>query len=131
MKYLLMLLLFAGICQGQDKEYQEFVKKWQDKVAKQRYVKLLDQYQGVLNEYCRIELHDTTRFTDRPITRQDLIDYFQECYNDSTTKEIHLRSVNGFCEGRNGVCSRESHHKMVVIHKDPTFTGFKEWLEKR
>jgi hypothetical protein len=70
----------------------------------------------------------------RPITRQDLFDYFQECKNDSTMK------INWVGRGRvfiqKGYPLDEYDFAYIepettyVHHKKPTFQGFKEWLEK-
>ena len=75
---------------------------------------------------------DTLRPTNpqQPITLQDLIDYQEYCYNDSTVsweyqfEEIDKGSGVGFT-------NYNKPKKRVVRHKMPTFNGFIEWLKNK
>lgn len=56
-----------------------------------------------------------------PITIQDLLDYERECYADSSAEYLYF--YNGLGERKKFATD--------VRRKDPTFTGFIEWLKKR
>lgn len=60
--------------------------------------------------------YDILHPRERVITVGDVLDYAEEVYNDST-EDSYLRVLDG----------------VVIIyfrHPEPTFKGFKEWLEK-
>jgi hypothetical protein len=121
-----MLFLFAGICQGQETIGR--IKSMKVITTNDGYYIYLDTINSEIGESpgdMTIKVYDDT-IDSRPIIRQDLIDYFQECKNDSTFvvnistwRESTL--IKGFTVIRD----------TVWIHNDPTFIGWWEWMEKR
>jgi hypothetical protein len=66
------------------------------------------------------------------ITLQDLIDYQEYCYNDSTTewKTIYGTVTEKINEHVSFV-SDDIDYRKVTIHRTPTFNGFIEWLKNK
>lgn len=83
-----------------------------------------------------IRILETTVSRDtRPITRQDLFDYFQECYKDSSAITLEgrysFKQEGVSADGRNNPIGHfEYETDTLWIHKELTLQGFKEWLEK-
>jgi hypothetical protein len=71
--------------------------------------------------------------TTSPITRQDLIDYFQECYNDSsaiTIERFIFDTTKTKQKGYQWDYVIQKIDTLWIEHKDPTFPGFIKWMEK-
>ncbi len=68
------------------------------------------------------------------ITVKDILEYAEECYNDSTEDYYHL--TNAFpCVSYMtdyGSCYNAGHRDSIYFrHPTPTFPGFIEWFGKR
>ena len=67
-----------------------------------------------------------------PITVQNLIDYQQYCYRDSTRVRRHKKYFRGKCYDFGGECENPSHYEFVWLPKEePTFSGFIVWIRKK
>ncbi len=58
--------------------------------------------------------------------------YKQECYADSTLKRTHVGGVGwgDYCL-MDWECLVSHHWKQIWHHRQPTFTGFMDWIEKQ
>ncbi len=123
MKYLLMLLLFAGICQGQEKDcipiYYDSTKY---EIGESPGNGTIGIYDNRKENIGKVQSIWQRPLDTRPITRQDLIDYFQECTPEWRLNKLIKDSV--------WILPIRTDWK-EVLYKEPTFTGFKEWMEKR
>jgi hypothetical protein len=74
---------------------------------------------GMKNDSCDVSV----------ITARDLSQYVNECWNDSTATQVG----EGACTMLpvNPPIIKFERYRTVWIHKEPTLTGFKEWLIKR
>lgn len=76
---------------------------------------------------------------DAFVSKQDLFEYSEECYNDSTNTHVHGLKWNDSCVEQRGnlasgywfkiVCKLPSHFE--YLHRIPTFEGFIEWLRRK
>lgn len=76
-----------------------------------------------------------------PIIRMsDLLQYQTECYNDSMQVTRHINTSMSCMymltgdedTDRHAKCLQEWHKDIQVwIHREPTFTGFIEWLKRK
>lgn len=70
------------------------------------------------------------------LTVEKLLQYAEECWNDSTAKETHrvLSNEDYTCTfiGKGSTrCIHESHWLRQYIHRKPTFENFLEWLRNK
>lgn len=73
----------------------------------------------------------TGQYHELPSLEEKLIQYADECYNDSTKYCSYLVCDNGCIEIP---CDYEhpayEYCKKKYIHREPTFSGFIQWLKK-
>ena len=64
-----------------------------------------------------------------PIVLQIMIEYKEDCYNDST------KQINGYgqvtCYPMNPPIYKYEFYDTVYVHKTPTFDGFLQWFSKK
>lgn len=68
-----------------------------------------------------------------------IVEYEQECYNDSSLQHTHTPRWNDRCLARRGdmargywfeiVCDDSSHYSYV--HREPDFEGFREFVKRK
>ena len=67
-----------------------------------------------------------TGVTNIPITRENLFDYAEECYNDKKKIDEDNWCFSTFP----GYVVYNEMWRVVYLHREPTFAGFIEWLKK-
>lgn len=95
--------------------------------------------QRTKREFMTVDSVDYSPY-DPIIKLSDLIAYERECYNDSTQVTEHVNTgmnclymLTGFPDiDEDAKCQNERHYDhQVWRHKQPTFTGFIAWLQKK
>lgn len=136
MKTLLLLILCPTLCFGQ-------IHNW-DSIAKQADISAITYAIGDGIEKDGIFYVDY----NPSITLNDLIDYKNECYNDST-KYCYRKICDWDCEEIKCDCNAKPQYITLFnekgekeqrelfpcstkyIHRTPTFEGFIKWVEKK
>lgn len=78
--------------------------------------------------YARRIVEDENK--DPLIHLSDLIEYQTECYNDSTKVWHHIDKADQMCVFDYG-CVFHEHYGWVILHTQPTFTGFIQYLKSK